>query len=69
VLRPGIVKGPWTSEEDQLMRGLVAQHGLKKWSVIAQHIPGRLGKQCRERWFNHVDPAISHAEWYARENK
>eukprot|EP00976_Prorocentrum_cordatum_P039551 803936-Prorocentrum_minimum.AAC.5 len=23
--------------------------GPKKWSVIAQQLPGRIGKQCRER--------------------
>ena len=29
-----------------------------KWSVIATHLPGRIGKQCRERWFNHLDPNV-----------
>ena len=24
--------------------------GPKRWSTIAQHLPGRIGKQCRERW-------------------
>jgi hypothetical protein len=24
-------------------------HGPKKWSLIAEHLPGRIGKQCRER--------------------
>lgn len=28
---------------------LVAKHGAKKWSLIASHLPGRIGKQCRER--------------------
>ncbi len=30
----------------------------KRWSVIAAHLTGRNGKQCRERWHNHLDPAI-----------
>jgi hypothetical protein len=29
---------------------LVAKYGPKKWSVIASHLPGRIGKQCRERY-------------------
>ncbi len=29
---------------------LVRQHGPKKWSLIADHLPGRIGKQCRERY-------------------
>jgi len=45
----GIIKGPWTDEEDQRVRELVAELGTKKWSQIAVHLPGRLGKQCRER--------------------
>lgn len=28
---------------------LVEQYGPKRWSVIAMHLPGRIGKQCRER--------------------
>ena len=26
-------------------------------------LPGRIGKQCRERWFNHLDPVIKRTEW------
>ena len=46
---------------------LVALHGAKKWSVIANQLPGRIGKQCRERWHNHLDPTISHHEWTEQE--
>lgn len=49
VLNPKLVKGPWTKEEDTLVIQLVNQHGPKKWSLIASHLPGRIGKQCRER--------------------
>ena len=28
----------------------MATHGAKKWSKIAEHLPGRIGKQCRERY-------------------
>jgi hypothetical protein len=37
---------------------LVEQFGLRKWSYIAQLLPGRVGKQCRERWHNHLRPNI-----------
>jgi hypothetical protein len=50
VLRPGLVKGPWTPEEDDAVRRLVATFGTKKWSEISAHLEGRLGKQVsRER--------------------
>ncbi|XP_019092165.1 PREDICTED: pentatricopeptide repeat-containing protein At3g09040, mitochondrial-like [Camelina sativa] len=35
------------------------RYGPAKWSVIAQSLPGRIGKQCRERWHNHLNPDIN----------
>ena len=63
MLDPSIIKGAWTSEEDASLVTLVGAHGLKAWSTVAQGIPGRLGKQCRERWRNHVDPDIVRTTW------
>jgi len=28
---------------------LIVRYGTSKWSLIASHLPGRIGKQCRER--------------------
>jgi myb proto-oncogene protein len=50
VLNPELVKGPWSKEEDEIIIELVNKYGPKKWSTIAQHLPGRIGKQCRERY-------------------
>lgn len=50
VLNPNLVKGPWTKEEDEMVIKLVKMYGPENWSLIAQHLPGRIGKQCRERW-------------------
>jgi myb proto-oncogene protein len=49
VLNPELVKGPWSKEEDNTIIDLVEKYGPKKWSTISQHLPGRIGKQCRER--------------------
>jgi hypothetical protein len=68
VLKPTLVKGPWTPLEDTKVVDLVTQYGPKKWSLIASHIPGRLGKQCRERWYNHLNPNISKEAWSERED-
>ncbi|GFP80259.1 myb-related protein 3r-1 [Phtheirospermum japonicum] len=63
VLNPELVKGPWSKEEDEIIVELVAKYGPKKWSTIAQHLPGRIGKQCRERWHNHLNPGINKEAW------
>ena len=39
-----------------------------KWSEIAKHVPGRVGKQCRERWFNNLDPSILKGNWTEAED-
>lgn len=65
----GLVKGAWTPEEDEVVRKLVTKLGTKKWSEIAQALPGRLGKQCRERWYNHLDPAIKRTAWTEEEDR
>lgn len=67
VLNPELVKGPWSKEEDEELLQLVDQYGPKKWSTIAQHLPGRIGKQCRERWHNHLNPAINKEAWTQQE--
>ena len=69
VLRPGLVKGPWTREEDERVVDLVEKYGQKKWSFIAKQLHGRLGKQCRERWYNHLNPSIKKCGWTAEEDK
>ncbi|XP_077210049.1 transcription factor MYB3R-1-like [Tasmannia lanceolata] len=67
VLNPELVKGPWSKEEDDLIVELVSKHGAKKWSTIAQALPGRIGKQCRERWHNHLNPSINKEAWTQEE--
>jgi myb proto-oncogene protein len=59
--------GAWTEEEDRLVRQLVAIHGPQKWTYIAEHLPGRIGKQCRERWHNHLSPTILKDNWRIEE--
>eukprot|EP01050_Picozoa_sp_SAG11_P016642 SAG11_NODE_2297_length_3553_cov_3.882455_2_plen_812_part_01 len=51
-------KRPWLQEEDDLLREMVTKHGAKSWSLIAQAMETRKGKQCRERWINHLDPRV-----------
>ncbi|KAL3013891.1 hypothetical protein AAZX31_06G078700 [Glycine max] len=67
VLNPELVKGPWSKEEDEIIIDLVNRYGPKKWSTIAQHLPGRIGKQCRERWHNHLNPTINKEAWTQEE--
>ena len=64
-----ISKGPWTKEEDEKIISLVRAHGAKKWSQIAAELPGRIGKQCRERWHNHLNPDIKKGPFTEEEDR
>ncbi|XP_010257103.1 PREDICTED: transcription factor TT2-like [Nelumbo nucifera] len=64
-----LIKGQWTDEEDRLLVRLVKQYGVKKWALIAQKLVGRAGKQCRERWHNHLRPDIKKDTWSEEEEK
>jgi hypothetical protein len=69
VLNPELTKGPWTEEEDRLVLELVTKYGAKKWTFIASHLTGRIGKQCRERWANHLNPGIKKGPWTEEEDR
>ncbi|KAJ4899919.1 Transcription factor MYB98 [Raphanus sativus] len=64
-----LIKGQWTSKEDRILIQLVEKYGLRKWSHIAQVLPGRIGKQCRERWYNHLRPDIKKEIWSEEEDR
>ncbi|KAM9421475.1 transcriptional activator Myb-like isoform 3-T3 [Salvelinus alpinus] len=69
VLNPELIKGPWTKEEDQRVIELVQKYGAKRWSIIAKHLKGRIGKQCRERWHNHLNPEVKKTSWTEEEDQ
>jgi len=63
-LRPGLRKGQWTEKEDEFIIKAVttaSEQPFTRWSELALHMPGRHGKQIRERWINHLNPNINHA--------
>lgn len=62
-----IVKGPWTEAEDWKVLQLVEKNGPEKWTKIAEHLQDRAGKQCRERWHNHLNPKIKKIGWSKEE--
>ena len=56
-------------QEDNQLRRLVDEHGHRKWSFIASKMNGRRGKQCRDRWLNHLKPDIRRGEWTQEEER
>ncbi len=49
----------WSNEEHKNLQRLIAKYGTERnWTTIATFMPGRTGKQCRERWLNHLREGI-----------
>jgi hypothetical protein len=69
VINPQLVKGSWTREEDETIITFVRANGDKGWAKLAILLPGGTGKQCRERFKNHLDDAVNHAPWTPDEDR
>ncbi|KAL1508491.1 hypothetical protein AB1Y20_004592 [Prymnesium parvum] len=69
VSKLGIGKKSWTAAEDDILAEIVAKNGAQRWSTVASHLPGRAGKQCRERWFNHLCPEVKKGSWTEEEDR
>ncbi|CAD8123695.1 unnamed protein product [Paramecium sonneborni] len=73
-----IVDHPWSREEDTILAQLYEKHAQQnrynKWSLISMEMSKlcksnhvRLGKQCRERWINKLNPLVEKGPWYKEE--
>ncbi|KAL4101683.1 hypothetical protein PRIC1_005432 [Phytophthora ramorum] len=67
VLKPGLVKGPWSVEEDAMLMEMMLK-GYDNWRQVSNSIPGRTAKQCRERWRNRLDPSINKSPFTEEED-
>ncbi|KAH0791781.1 Myb-like DNA-binding domain containing protein [Histomonas meleagridis] len=64
VINPDIKKGSWTQEEDQFILDWVETNGAHQWDKCASKLGKRVGKQCRERWLNHLcDASRNNRKW------
>eukprot|EP00578_Thalassiosira_sp_NH16_P015701 CAMPEP_0181107262 /NCGR_PEP_ID=MMETSP1071-20121207/16988_1 /TAXON_ID=35127 /ORGANISM="Thalassiosira sp., Strain NH16" /LENGTH=497 /DNA_ID=CAMNT_0023190757 /DNA_START=246 /DNA_END=1739 /DNA_ORIENTATION=- len=54
----------WTKEEDAVvyrhLDSADTSTPFKRWSHVATELPGRTGRQVRDRWNNYLNPAIDH---------
>lgn len=66
----------WQSWEDELLQSVVLVEGTKHWTAVAKAVNRRghsgmqvrHGKQCRERWYNHLDPELKKGNWTREED-
>ena len=55
---------PWSEEEDKSIKSLVNKYGTGNWTLISNEMgQNRSGKQCRERWYNQLNPNVKKNNW------
>lgn len=70
------IRQTWLPEEDSTLQQIILQRGPKAWSLVAKELnkrvhnalPLRQGKQCRERYYNHIDPQLIKGNWTQAED-
>ena len=66
----GYTKRVWSPEEDAILVENINMLGYASWKVIADLFPGRTGKQCRERWHNHlIDGGCKKGDWTTEDDE
>lgn len=66
----------WSEEETSALKEIILKNGPRHWSSISAYLNDkahgghklRTGKQCRERWYGHLNPVISQSEWTYEED-
>ncbi|OHT12034.1 Myb-like DNA-binding domain containing protein [Tritrichomonas foetus] len=60
-------KNKFTPDEDKALLKLIDMNGAKKWNQLAIHMPGRTGRQCRDRYTNYLKRNLLNGEWTVEE--
>src|SRR5210317_799374 len=60
----------WSQAEDAIVLNIVGKDSnFANWAALASsRLPGRTGKQIRDRWNNYLNPSINHSAWTSDED-
>lgn len=63
-------KNAWIPEQDKELMKIIREFGgeTNRWSEIGKRMKNRSGKQCRERYHNHLKADIKRGDWTQEED-
>lgn len=67
--RVSALRRKFTPQEDATLTRLVKIHGARRWDDIAREMPGRTGRQCRDRFKNYLQPELVNGVWTEAEDR
>ena len=59
----------FTPSEDMLLKAIAAKGTMMSWDEVAKHLPGRTGRQCRDRYNNYLNKLVLHKAWTHEEDQ
>jgi hypothetical protein len=68
-IETGPLHAKFSAEEDAVLCAIMADNVPKPWDVIAQSLPGRNARQCRERWKHYLSCGTTSAPWSPEEDQ
>jgi pre-mRNA-splicing factor CDC5/CEF1 len=68
-MRYHVKGGIWKNTEDEILKAAIMKYGLNQWSRISSLLVRKSAKQCKERWYEWLDPQIKKTEWTQEEEE
>ena len=68
-MRYHVKGGTWKNAEDEILKAAVMKYGLNQWSRVSSLLVRKSAKQCKERWYNWLDPKIKKTPWTKTEDQ
>ncbi|KAK3146058.1 hypothetical protein QOZ80_3BG0260970 [Eleusine coracana subsp. coracana] len=59
----------WTPQEDATLARLADEHGGRHWRRVAELMPGRSSRQCRDRWRHQLARSVYHRPFTAADDE
>lgn len=59
----------FSPEEDKKLLQLVKVLGIHNWMMISSEMKHRTARQCRDRWFNYIDPNLNNQPFTESEDE
>ena len=59
----------FSPQEDALLTKIMYQQPFETWIAVAEHLPGRTARQCRDRWVNYLSPSNKNGPWTTEEDQ
>ena len=59
----------FSPQEDAILTKVMYQQPFETWIAVAEHLPGRTARQCRDRWVNYLSPSNKNGPWTTEEDQ